>query len=398
MTAPDESSAIKSRLSALLDSGAMSAAAAGAARELLDRLDAPARVVIFGLPGAGKSALMNILAGEVVIPAGFTVPTLQLRHGAAAKTEATLGDGSSRAWPGLAIKELREAEAAFIQLDLPLASLERMSLLEIVADETPDDQLAAMGWAAGRTDIAIWCSGAFDEAEADLWRRAPELLQDNALLVLTQSRTPAANGDFRRCFAVDTAAARENLLPEGAAALIDEVRRLGALGRQACVDHALLFLSRYESRRAGKPARPAAPAAPAAPSKSPLVMAPAPARPPSRPRPGSSRPLPMRADVPRQALDYLRLRAHDLSDALPKFGPAPGTGVLGHCLETMEQLIERVSAPEDMDVDSADVEELVLETADVIMLLQSETGEAPAADAVTLLLQLRRELEARLAA
>jgi hypothetical protein len=106
----------------------------------------------------------------------------------------------------------------------------------------------------------------------------------------------------------------------------------------------------------------------------------------------------MRADVPRQALDYLRLRAHDLSDALPKFGPAPGTGVLGHCLETMEQLIERVSAPEDMDVDSADVEELVLETADVIMLLQSETGEAPAADAVTLLLQLRRELEARLAA
>jgi hypothetical protein len=106
----------------------------------------------------------------------------------------------------------------------------------------------------------------------------------------------------------------------------------------------------------------------------------------------------MRADVPRQALDYLRLRAHDLSDVLPKLGPAPGPGVLGHCLETMEQLIERVSAPEEMDVDSADVEELVLETADVIMLLQSETGEAPAADAVTLLLQLRRELEARLAA
>jgi hypothetical protein len=401
MTAPDESPAIKSRLSALLDSGAMSAAAAGAARELLDRLDAPARVVIFGLPGAGKSALMNILAGEVVIPAGFTVPTLLLRHGAAAKTEATLGDGSSRVWPGLAIKELREAEAAFIQLDLPLASLERMSLLEIVADETPDDQLAAMGWAAGRTDIAIWCSGAFDESEADLWRRAPELLQDNAILVLTQSRTPAANGDFRRSFAVDTAAARESLLPEGAAALIDEVKRLAALGRQAYVDHALLFLSRYESRRAGKTvgATQATPAAkPATPAKSPLVLAPAPARPPSRPRPGSSRPLPMRADVPRQALDYLRLRAHDLSDALPKFGPAPGTGVLGHCLETMEQLIERVSAPEEMDVDSADVEELVLETADVIMLLQSETGEAPAADAVTLLLQLRRELEARLAA
>ena len=47
---------------------------------------------------------------------------------------------------------------------------------------------------------------------------------------------------------------------------------------------------------------------------------------------------------------------------------------------------------------SPDVEELILDAADVILLMQSEDGEVPAADAVTLLLQLRRELEARLAA
>jgi hypothetical protein len=102
--------------------------------------------------------------------------------------------------------------------------------------------------------------------------------------------------------------------------------------------------------------------------------------------------------VPLAAVAFLRQRAVDLSNALPGYGQAPGPRVLGHCLETVEQLVEKVSAPVDIDLEGAEVEELVLETADVIMLLQSEEGPAPAADAVTLLLQLRRELEARIAA
>jgi hypothetical protein len=118
-------------------------------------------------------------------------------------------------------------------------------------------------------------------------------------------------------------------------------------------------------------------------------------RPSSRPRPSASRGAAGRRDVPHAAVDFLRRRAHDLNDSLPTYGEAIGTRVLGHCLETMEQLVERVTAP---DLASADVEELVLDAADVILLLQSEDGEEPAADAVTLLLQLRRELEARLAA
>jgi hypothetical protein len=144
MTGTEDISDLRGRLQALLSGGSLSAAVSAAGTELLARIDAPARVTLFGLPGSGRSRVLNLLAGETVIPNGFVPPTLQLRHGEAERTLATLADGSKSAWPGLAIRELIRAEPVFVELEAPLAPLRRMSILEIGAEADPQDQRAAM--------------------------------------------------------------------------------------------------------------------------------------------------------------------------------------------------------------------------------------------------------------
>lgn len=403
MTAADDAADIRSQLQALLDGGTLSPAAQAAGAEILSRLDAAARVSIFGLPGAGKTRVMNLLAGEAVIPNGFHPPTLALRFGTAARTRATLADGDKREWDGLAVRELFLSAPIFVEFDAPLPALRTMSLLMVVADGDPSDQRAAMRWAARRTDIALWCSQGFDAAEAEIWARAPEALLNNAYLILTGGRSPAAKAEFLRTFPVDATAVGQGL-PEGAAQMIEEVRRCAERGRQGLIDGALLFLSRNQNRRAAptrtltRPLHHAA-GAPARPLAANLSSG-APTRPLTEPRPEPQigRTSPARRELSRAAVDLLRRRAGELRDSMTVWGAAAGPQVLGHCLETMEQLVQRVTAPEAPEAANAEVEALVMDAADVILLLQSEQGMVPAADAVTLLLQLRRELEARLAA
>ena len=68
------------------------------------------------------------------------------------------------------------------------------------------------------------------------------------------------------------------------------------------------------------------------------------------------------------------------------------------CVDAVEHLTDLFSeADTDCAATDAFLDELA-EASDMMVLMQIEDGDAPAADAVTLLLQLRRDLEMQLAA
>ena len=72
--------------------------------------------------------------------------------------------------------------------------------------------------------------------------------------------------------------------------------------------------------------------------------------------------------------------------------------LIDQCVDTVEHLVDLFSqADSDDPVTDAFIDELA-EAAEMMVLMQVEDGDAPAADAVTLLLQLRRDMELRLAA
>lgn len=409
---------IAARLTALLEAGTLPRSATESGTMLLQRLDAPVRVSLFGLPAAGRFRIANLVAGAAILPETMPMPTFLLHYGAAPRTVATLSDGSKATWTGLPWSEIDAADAAYLDLAQPLPGLRDFAILSLAADESEADQIAAMDWAATRTDISLWLSRRFTGAEAGLWRRAPDRLKDHAYLVLTEQATPQATPEgFRASFAVP---------PEDAEAhaLLRALDRCASQGREAYLDHALMFLSRFEGRRFTQ-ARPA-PMATETPSPERMRTRPMTrpvTRPISRPltrpltraeaesarpktRPVTSQlavalaapaPVPAPSQVPRRALSFLRTRAEALQFLLDAEGEPPERQVLGFCLETVEELAEKVADRED-DPIGDEVEEMVMEASDVIMLLQGEEGIGPATDAVTLLLQLRRDLETRCAA
>ena len=180
------------------------------------------------------------------------------------------------------------------------------------------------------------------------------------------------------------------------------------------MDSAELFLARYRDQidkaMQSRPAQPKADETPAVAEEAPAKVAPAPI--PSEPVVGktpaspveqvaavSAPPLPS-ADRARPAnltlfsegARYLRRRGESVAKL------DGGDAVVTHCVDAVEHLIDLFSNDESgCKVADGFLDDL-MEASDLMVLMQSETGEDPPADAATLLLQLRREMDEKIAA
>ncbi|MEM6566698.1 MAG: hypothetical protein AAF665_19770 [Pseudomonadota bacterium] len=98
------------------------------------------------------------------------------------------------------------------------------------------------------------------------------------------------------------------------------------------------------------------------------------------------------------SIRFLRRRGDSLSDTAAGLGQGEAKGLIEHCVSAVEHLVDQFSQDE-FGCEAADsfIDELA-EAQDMMVLMQVEEGDAPAADAVTLLLQLRRDMEMQLAA
>jgi energy-coupling factor transporter ATP-binding protein EcfA2 len=396
------------RLAALLTTPSLPARAALAGQQLLQRLTSPIRLAILGHPGSGKSQLLNLIAGERIIPAGAALPTVELRFGPARRALLVDADGREREVPLAALGTMGRDAAHIVRIEAPLPILQTLTLIEVSGAGTAGEERAAVQWAAAKADMVIWCSQAFTAAERWLWSAMPDRLKDHGFLVLTKADELIRAGTFaaqmaaledvvaeefhslvpvatlQGLAAMDGSAGtnREALKASGAEALISAI--LGHLeqGRRADLDAALLFLSRFGAGAAEAAAAPAeavearAAVPPAAPAEEPATVPAAETVEPETPLPDES---------VLRALDILRGAAGPL---LARMDEA------GHTEDILEGCAQAAQAVADT-LDAAALPQLhdeALEVAEMLVLLGLERSDTAAADAVTLLLQLRRDL------
>jgi hypothetical protein len=389
-------------LAAALRSAALPARATLAGQQLLERLTSPIRVAILGHPGSGKSELLNLIAGERIIPAGVQLPSVELRFGTRRRMALVDPDGEETP---LAMGDLgrvgREA-ATLLRIEAPLPVLSTLTLIEVATHGTAEEERAGVQWAATRADVVVWCSQGFTPAERWLWSAMPERLKDHGFLVLTKADELIRDGTLGRTIAgLEDVVAEEfhSLVPvatlQGLAALLspagidrDALAASGAealvsallahveQGRRADLDAALLFLSRF--------APGAAPTLP--PEKIEALAADIPAavleelsQPPAPVAPAPA------GDTAARALDILRGAAVSLGDL------AGADGGAEHILEGCAQAAQAVADTLD-PVDLPDLHDEAMEVAEMLVLLSLERSDTAAADAVTLLLQLRRDI------
>ncbi|WP_216665247.1 hypothetical protein [Pseudoruegeria sp. HB172150] len=399
------------------------------AERLAHRLTSPIRIAVLGMPGAGKTTLCNVIAGAQLVPPGTPLPTTEFRYGEARELTVTLGDGSRRVFDGHDFSAALALTPSFIEIRAPQPMLQRIGLLEVVTDSSPAEIRAAARWAARRSEMTIWATENFDTQQQTIWTKLPDSMKDHAFLVLTKTDTHP--DDIRRNLGVlheklamehylqlfPVAASRalsligyeaENadaMKITGCQVLLDTLNESLDKGLQADIDGALLFLSRYENVAPAAPlpeAEPEQPPPPAIDDAS--ITAKQHDDDPfdfsggelsgfdlgdDGNEPADSAAPPAESGA-RAALALIRSGAETMLTGIAD-NPDATAPVLDCCVETVEALGPHAEG-------NAALEETVLQAADYLLLLQLEQNPQAAEDAVTALLQIKRDFETALAA
>lgn len=403
--------------------GDLPAEARQAGEHLASRLGSPTRLVVLGLAGSGKTSLVNLLLGARLMPELPDVAVTELRFGPAPRIEAELADGTARP-----LRDLGQRPAGIVRLTQTLAdpALRGWAVTEVNLTAAGPEAETLLDWAARRADLGIWCSAAFDDRERALWAKVPDHLKDHGVLALTFADRLHMKGDLaRRIAALEPVVADEFLrmypvatLQAGAAraggaaqaglwqssggkALVEGITRQVTLARAAELDHACLLLERF---RIALPAEDAAPPqADRAPGHSPASQAHPPADPAPAPRSTANRAQVTRAATAQgpgaagfqAAMDLLQVAAEDIF-ALPDFTTAQGADrVLDRCSAAAEDLVRLLSDGGPADPATEALREAAIEGEQMLMLLRLEREGNPAEDALTVLVQLKKDIAER---
>ena len=377
---------------------------------LLDRLRTPVQIVVMGKEQSGKSRLINMLLGRAIYPRIAELPTCEIVYGEEERVFVIRQDETVQQWTASPDTPLPD-DTVMVRLELPLPILNKYNLTEVTLSGSSQSQLDSATWAMERADVALWCTQNFDAIERSLWSPARDELKDHSFLVITKADQLLMKGllqdriaeledvvaqDFHSLYSVATiqaiSAQNETGKPDpevwnasGGHALNEAVLKLVETGRRADTDNALLFLRRY-SAVVSQVERANRPEAPSLPARQPSVPMPD----NTADRVGTSR---RNREIFVEALEYLQDRAEKL---LAATGGDPGSAdtdlILDHCLDTANQLSSLLQDFDQSDPSLAELQADLMESADMMLLLQLEQSEDSASDAITLLLQLKKEV------
>ena len=433
MTDKISDDAVVEHLKRSMDAGTLPKSARDYAQHLLKRLSQPVRVSILGAHKTGKSELINMLLGRVLIPSGAELPTTEVIWGPKDWMTVTAADGSVTQIDTADMARLNGMSAAFLQVAQPHEILKQINLLEVVTENSVEELSSGVDWAVRRTDIALWCTQDFNEMEREVWRNVPDSMKDHAFLVLTKADQLSAQNvlskrvnelqqvvaeEFHSLYAVATLQAvsafgnngldAAKFKASGGEALAHEILKHAERGRRADLDSAHMFLVRYKSEVDAAMSAAPKPAEPAPAPEAPAVVVPTVETAASTPEPKPSMPAQVAtAEVGHKvenialfsdAIRFLKRRGDSLAETLGSLEPGNTKELIETCVDAVEHLTDLFSQDESgCDAADAFIDELA-EASDVMVLMQVEDGDAPAADAVTLLLQLRHDMEMQLAA
>ena len=458
---------VRTALSDALGSGGLPPNLQPNAEAMLAKLNKPVRVTVMGLPNTGKSQLLNLLAGEIVIPEGVHLPTTQLVFGETTQSKCTMPDGTVQVLDHCDANAIAQMGPVFVQLELPLAALKRISILEVVASDDHIDQQRAMQWATKRTDVALWCTHTFNIPEQTLWGAVPDIIKDHGFMVVTKADIlnrndlldstlanvkNVAEHEFNQILPISTLSAlgarsasgqidKDALRRAGGLALISAILRQVELGQQATVDQATVLLRQLASAKAATPKKiesaaekskvrthpiPVEDAKPAAVPVPETKAAPEPEialEPKVSPKPNKKAdkavgdefpaPLPPRKkskvvipklkegsrDAVKEAIGHLTREGRALAKAVEAADTVPVAKVMSRSVENVQWLADHLQDNGESDDQVLDrARNSAIDAADLIQLMQLEKQESAVLDAVSLVVQLKHELEADLAA
>ncbi|WP_323771894.1 hypothetical protein [Antarctobacter sp.] len=375
-------------LNAVRQRGDLAARAQAHCASLVEKLNRPVRIGLFGLPRVGKRAVLHALSDLSLDPLAGAPPTVEVSYGASAATTAILADGSRLATTDLPTPALLAQQPVFLQVTSPAAVLMGRSVLLASTEASAEDLRAGLIWAAPRVDMALWCTVDWTEAERRIWDAAPDSLRNHAILLTTGVRDIANNlvaHGFEAQF--NSAPQTGDAVYTKLTAYLDQTIQEASLHD---IHAAQMFLQRYGA----PPARPTPTrSAPPTEVETEATVIPHPAA-----RTVERQVPPEAAGELARLFQAVRTAAGDLMHSVQDGSAGDADTLLARFEEVFETLADRVAGFDTLHETWPDLATQVIEAHDLALLLRIEGGAEQVGDAARLLLQVRYDIEERLAA
>lgn len=385
---------------------------------LLDHLRRPVRIVVTGLPGSGKSSLINMLLSRQIISGCEGIPVLDIAYGPEARVRIELEDGTMRTRTGVLADIALPERVIRVRQELPERALEGQSYRELNLGGSPEVSRRILSAAMSEADIVLWCTSGFGAEERAIWSGVPDGIKDHGFLVVTRADRqmmrgvltdtiralePIVDEEFFGLFPVATLQAMTALtgqrepdrrlwMSSGGQTLSEAIERQVASGRAADIDQAQMLLTQCG---AGGPegTAAAAPAEADAAEAPPVPAAPEPAG--QGQATDAARPARAPGDILGEAVQILTRSGQELLREIEGEGDVDTDLIMTRCAETIGALTSQLQGSLSEDGAVLDAQESAREGEEMLMLFQLERGEDAALDAVTMMLQLRKEMSAR---
>lgn len=379
---------------------------------LLEHLLRPVRIVVTGLPGSGKSSLINMMLSKQVIGGSEGVSVLDVVYGKEARVIFELEDGSTCECTGFLADAAVPERVIRVQQELPDPVLKEQCYRELNLSNTPEISKRILAAALKDADIVLWCTNSFGDAEQSMWSVVPDEIKDHSFLVVTradrqmmwgvlsetiESLEPIVEEEFFGLFPIATLQALSALnsgretdmhlwRSSGGQNLCDEIKRQVNSGRSEDIDQAQMLLTQCSAESWEKEENPPV-AGVSAPSES---LSPVSTQLTETASSGGS--VKTAREMLGNAVQILTSSGEDLLREIDGDDAVDTDTVLVRCAETLGALSSHLHETLHEHPALYDAQENVREGEEMLMLFQLERGEDAALDAVTLLLQLRKEI------
>ena len=397
----------KSRLIELEQSAVLTGREAHRCKTLLENLERCARVAVLGAPGSGKSTLIRSLLGGAELPECPSAKFVELTYGEVNSHSFNQNDTWSNSVEGLADKESLPAGCEHLQQQLSLPDLANKQFAEITLANSESDNTFILGWLTDFADIVVLCTRDLDGPVFEFWAKVPDRLKDHSFLALTFADEDLAAGTLARKtdrFGKEHAEEFMGLFPvatrhalsafkngkidddqlwqaSGVSELNKELEREIKAGQQAGFDQAEVFLMKFDDQidqnnqildtdnRVDSAQESLRSSKSAISTLSPMK----------------------RSEAIATALTVLQAPVDEMLQDIENDIPHPAH-VLDHTAQAAQALATLFmdASPDDQQLNA--FRESVLEYEQMTMLLQLEGTETAAHDAVTGLLQLKKEM------
>lgn len=362
--------------------------------QLLRRLDKPVQVMVIGHPGSGKSAVIDMMLGQMVISRHGGSPIIEVCYGPEENVEFETRDGSTSRHQGTLAQTVPPSDTVRVRQELPDTRLLNHSFIEVSLTGSAEQNHNIVQRAARHADVILWCSETFTPAEQHLWTKVPDEKKDHSFLVLTMADRQIMRGTLTNLLAGLEGFAAEEFLgvyplaavqaitaqtagqavntalwqSSGGRQLARDVLNQVELGRASDVDQAEMLVRQFAPKIADQQWQQAEAA----------------------PQTNTSTKNTPTDDLLHTALDLLQGRANQMLAETD--GDANADEILSTCMETVKDLSKTLLASQSRAPEVQAALDAAQDGEELLILFQLERGEDAAVDAVTLLLQLKREI------